>query len=79
MLLSSTQAAPEENVKQEQSDLVSHVEDVLELLAHSVVLGGEEGRVQHDEQRHARIEQLRTDHHQSSWGSFPLKGSSQVW
>ena len=55
------------------SDLVSHVEDVLELLAHAVVLGGEEGRVQHDEQRHARVEQLnRTDHRQSSWVIFVL-------
>ena len=47
--------------KSSLTDLVSHVEDVLELLAHAVVLGGEEGRVQHDEQRHARVEQLWDD------------------
>ena len=31
------------------TDLVAHVEDVLELLAHAVVLGGEEGSVEHCE------------------------------
>ena len=48
------------------SHLVAQFEDVLELLAHAVVLGGEEGRVEHDEERHARVEQLRA-------GGSPVK------
>ena len=39
------------------SYLVSHVEDVLELLAHAVVLGGEEGGVEDDEEGDARVEE----------------------
>ena len=35
--------------KSSLTHLVSHVEDVLELLAHAVVLGGEEGSVEHCE------------------------------
>ena len=44
------------------TNLVAHVEDVLEVEAHAVVLGRQEGRVQNDAQRHDKVKDGIVDH-----------------
>jgi len=43
--------------------LVANVENVFQVLAHSVVLGGQKGRVEHDAEGDGRVEEHVMDDH----------------
>ena len=48
------------------TDLVAGVQDMLQVLAHAVVLDGKENRVEDDAERHHKVEQGVVDHREEN-------------